>query len=414
MSHFKKLLTTLKNKTFYLHCLGCRVNQAEILQIGAFLESLGFKSSETNPGLIIVNTCAVTNKALAESKKEGRGLKEKFPQAKVLILGCGPTAQLSEFSWADLILDNREKEKILDPNYIYSPELNHPLATSKRYLLRIQTGCNSFCSYCVVPYLRKELINLSPEKVIKQIKKIKKLGFQEVILTGINLALYGKGENYRLGDLIEKMLKETKIPRIGFGSINLGAIDNKLISLFKKDWEKGKGRLNRYLHIPLQSGSDNVLKKMDRPYKVKNYRRVVNQLVSQIPLLGIGTDIIVGFPGETEQDFKKTVDLLNALPFSRLHIFRFNPREKTLAYIKEKEWGRVGEKEKKTRAKILKQINTTKQKEFRKKLKGRKLPVLFLQKTKNGEWKGLTDNYLTIKMKSRQNLGGKIKEITIT
>jgi len=409
MSDFNSFLTNLRNKTFTLHSLGCRVNQAEILQIAGFLQSLDFKSSQNNPSLIIINTCAVTQKALSESKRESKKLKKKFPQAKIIILGCGPEAKFSEFEWADLVLGNQKKENILNPDNSYSPKLNHPMSASKRYLLRIQTGCNSFCSYCLVPYLRRELKSLPPLKVVEQIKKAEKKGFQEVILTGINLALYGKGKNYCLSDLTEKILSQTKIPRIGFGSINLGAIDKKLISLFGKSWKKGKKRLNRYLHIPLQSASNTILKRMNRPYKVEEFEKVVNNLSSKIPLLGIGTDLIVGFPGETKKDFEKTINLINKLPFSRLHIFRFNPREKTLAASKEKEWGRVTEKVKKERAKILNEINIKKQKEFRKKLKGKKLPVLFIKKEDPDNWIGLTDNYLTIKIKSKENLRGKIK-----
>ena len=414
MSDFKKIITNLKNKTFFLHSLGCRVNRAELLKIAAYLEKLGFSLNKNNPGLIIINTCSVTEKALLESKKEAKSLKKKYPQARILILGCGVESNPIEFSWADLALNNTDKEKLLNTPHLYSPHLNQPLAVSKRYLFRIQAGCNCFCAYCLVPFLRRKLIDLSSHQVIGQIKEIESLGFQEIILTGTNLALYGQGKNYCLSDLTEKILVQTKIPRISFGSVNLRAIDNKFIKLYQKDWQKGAGRLSRYLHIPLQSGSDFILKKMKRPYRVQEYKNIINKLVNNIPLMGIGADLIVGFPGEEKKDFQKTVNLVKRLPFSRLHIFRFNPRENTLAHLKEEEWGRVSEHEKQRRAKVLSAININRQKAFKAKLIGKKLPVLFLKKIGKKEWSGLADNYVTVKTKSPQNLRGKIKRIVIT
>ncbi|MFH1601343.1 MAG: MiaB/RimO family radical SAM methylthiotransferase [Candidatus Shapirobacteria bacterium] len=397
MSEFNQILASCKKKTYQLFSLGCRVNQAEISVIGGYLEKLGFYSDKKNPDIIIINTCAVTKKALIESKRELLKLKRKYPKAKIIILGCGVEFKPQDFALADFLFNNIAKEKILDFNLTYSPAAGLPLARSKRHLLRIQSGCNNFCTYCLVPFLRNKLISISPNKIIKTIKKAEKLGFQEIILTGTNLELYGEGFGYNLSHLLEKILFQTKIPRIGLGSVNLEAIDDKFIRLYTQDWKQERGRLNRYLHIPLQSASNKILLKMNRPYKIENYQKVIKRLAKNIPFLGIGTDLVVGFPGETKKDFKKTVSFVKKMPFSRLHVFRYNPRPGTLSAKKETEWGSIENKIKQERAKVLRKIGEQKKKEFKKKIIGQKLNVLVLRKRKN-YWQALTDNYVLLKI----------------
>jgi len=407
-------LSCLKKKTFSICSLGCRTNQAEILQLAARLESLGFKSSDKNPGVALINTCAVTQKGFAESKRLIKVLKKKFPKSNVIAIGCAVNYAPSQFSHADLIISNEEKEILLKKHSCpYSKNILHPFSRSGRFFLRIQSGCNNFCTYCIVPYLRRKITNLSPKKAVEQIKQAEKLDHKEVVLTGINLGLYGKGRKYNLADLVEVILAQTSIPRISFGSINLGALDKDLISLLQKSWQEKQPRVGRYLHIPLQSGSDRILKRMNRPYVVQQFEKVVKKLTDKNLLVGIGTDIIVGFPGETKKEFQQTVSFIKRMPFSRLHVFRYNPREGTVAIKKEKEWGSVNEEEKKRRAKIIRQIGKNKQKEFYKKMKGNRLPVFFLEKTTRNKWRGLTDSYVSVYKNSKKNLQGKIMPVKI-
>lgn len=427
------LLSSLKKKTFSIHSLGCRTNQAEILQLAAWLENLRFKSSNKNPGIVLINTCAVTQKGFAESKRLIKNLKEKFPESKVIAIGCAVNYAPDQFSPADLIISNKEKEILLKKHPCpYSKNILHPFSRSGRFFLRIQSGCNNFCTYCIVPHLRRKIIDLSPKKAVEQIKQAEKLGHKEVVLTGTNLNLYGKGNKYNLTDLVKAILAQTTIPRISFGSINLGALDKNLISLLQKSWQKKRPRISRYLHIPLQSGSDRILKRMNRPYVVQQFEKVVKKLTNKNPLVGIGTDVIVGFPGETKKEFQQTVSFIKRMPFSRLHIFRYNPREGTVAIKKEKEWGSVNEEEKKRRAKIIRQIEKNKQKEFYKKIKGARLPVLFLEEitgnkqcfvSDKNKWRGLTDSYVSISKacppdgglnkNSKKSLQGKIMIVKI-
>jgi len=408
------LLSRLRNKTFSIHSLGCRTNQAEILQLAAWLENLRFKSSDKNPGVVLINTCAVTQKGFAESKRLIRALKEKFPKSKVVAIGCAVNYAPDQFPLADLITSNKEKEILLKKySCPYSKNILHPFSRSGRFFLRIQSGCNNFCTYCIVPYLRRKIINLSPKKAVQQIRQAEKLGHKEVVLTGTNLNLYGKGRRYDLVDLVKAILAQTTIPRVSFGSINLGALDRNLISLLRKNWQKKQPRISRYLHIPLQSGSNNILKKMNRPYVIQQFKKVIKKLTDKNSLVGIGTDIIVGFPGETKKEFQQTVSFIKRMPFSRLHIFRYNSRKGTAAAEKEREWGSVNEEEKKRRAKIIHQIGRNKQEEFYEKIKGNHTPVLFLEKTAKNKWRGLTDNYVAVYKNSKKNLKGKIMMVKI-
>jgi threonylcarbamoyladenosine tRNA methylthiotransferase MtaB len=215
-----------------------------------------------------------------------------------------------------------------------------------------------------------------------------------------------------LSDLLERVLKETSIPRISFGSINLGAIDDKFINLLRADWRNGFGRISRYFHVPLQSGSDKILKLMNRPYTLGEFKGTIEKIYNTVPFVSIGTDIIVGFPGETQKDFKKTVDAVDKLPLSRFHVFRYNPRRGTPAFMAEKKWGIVGKEEKKKRSEIIRKIGRKKRKEFYLKMKGKDFPVLFLERVDKGKWRGLTDNYFSVTISSKENLLGTIKLVT--
>jgi threonylcarbamoyladenosine tRNA methylthiotransferase MtaB len=408
------LLNGLKEKTFAIYNLGCRTNQAETLQISALLEDLGFFPSP-NPALILVNTCAVTQKAVAESRRLVKTLRQKFPEARIIAMGCGVDYRKDGFSSSDIVWSNEWKEFLLSGYaHPYSRDKRHPFSRSGRFFLRIQSGCCQFCSFCIVPHLRKDMTSLSIEKAVNLIRKAEAKGYQEVVLVGTNLELYGYEEKHSLSDLVEEILQETRISRISFGSINYGAFDDKFIKLLHQDWKDNKvGRISRFFHIPLQSGSNRILKLMNRTYTFEEFRDLVARVYHAAPFVSIGTDIIVGFPGETEEDFEKTVEAVSSLPFSRLHVFRYNPRRGTPAFVMERKWGIVGKEEKKKRSEIIRKIGKQKRERFFLDMKGKTFPVLFLEKTGNSDWDGLTDNYFSVTISSKQSLLGKIKQIEV-
>jgi len=408
------LIAKLTNKTFLIYSLGCRTNQAEVIQVAAWLENLGLKPSLTNPGVIFINTCAVTEKGLTESQNLVKSLKRKYPKSKLVVMGCGINYQKSSFIKVNKMLNNIEKSNLLTNQPAVPSQNNlYPLSQSGRLLLKIQSGCNRYCSYCVVPFLRRRVYSLGVSDIVKTINEAEKLDYQEVVLTGTNLDLY-QDNSHRLSFLVSEIINKTTIPRIAFGSVSFEAFDNKLIKLFVQEWQKNTGRLNRYLHIPLQSGSDRILKRMNRRYSVNSFAKLIELLHRKDPLVNIGTDVIVGFPGETRPEFNKTVSLIKSLPIRRLHIFRYHPRKNTLANKMEEKWGTVRSEEKKYRAGILGQLNKQKQKEFRLINKGCSFRSLFLKKIGSNLWQGLTDNYLVVTKVSKQNLRGKIRPAKIT
>jgi threonylcarbamoyladenosine tRNA methylthiotransferase MtaB len=400
----------VENKSFTVFSLGCRTNAAEASLLAGWLESLDLKSDSKKPDLIFVNTCAVTKTGLDKSLKKIKILKGKYPQSKIIAFGCGIESNKSLFNVADLSLNNRNKEGLISTiNNVHSRKINS-FAQSGRFLLRIQSGCNHYCSYCIVPFLRKTPFQLNPKEAVDRVRKAAEIGYREVVLTGTNLGLY----KYSLPDLINKFLKETTIARVGFGSINYEAFDKNLILLFKNEWRKEKIRLNRYLHIPLQSASDNILTKMNRSYSAKKFSNLLANLTEKNPLIKIGTDIIVGFPGETDDDFEITRKFILENPIHRLHVFRYSSRKNTLAEKESRKWGRVDENIAKKRAETLRKISKEKELQFKKSLIGKKLAVLFLKRINSSSWYGITDNYQVIAHKSKENLRGKIREIKIS
>ncbi len=418
MDDIKNRIANLINKdhkTFLVYSLGCRTNTAEVYQIAGWLETSGFTATDTNPGIIIINTCAITKKGLSESVRSVKTFQKKYPDSKVIAVGCGVNKNIERFKNADLTFDNNQKEKIIkNKSFVHSRDVGS-LSKSARLVLRIQSGCNHYCSYCIVPYLRSKIYSHSPIEIVEKINRGEKQGYREVILTGTNLGLYGKNEDYSLTDLLEAILTKTTIPRISLGSINYEAFNSKLISILVNEWKNGtKGRLTRYLHIPLQSASNKILKRMNRPYSAEKFSSLISKLTEKNPLINIGTDVIVGFPGETDEDFEKTVKFIEKYPFSRLHVFRYSSREKTAAGKMQKEWGIVDSKTMAERSKILRQISKKKEIAFRKKNSGKILTVLFIKKKDENYWWGITDNYQTIAYKSEKNLRGQIEKIKIS
>jgi threonylcarbamoyladenosine tRNA methylthiotransferase MtaB len=319
-----KLLNTPGPKTFLAVNFGCRVNAAETNQFSQILIQQGLKPDPKNPSLILVNTCSITKKANIESLGKIRQLHRQFPKAQIIVTGCAKTATIKNLNRIQF-LTNPQKEDILKPlKSGYTPKVKDKFSHTRRFILKIQSGCNHFCSYCVVPYRRPKLWSLPINDAVNTVSQAVANDYQELIITGINLNLYQPG----LSNLIAQLLNQTKISLISFGSIPLNCIDDQLISLYLNP--KYAKRLSHFLHIPLQSGSTKILKLMNRPYTQKQILNTFDRLKT-ISDLQFGTDIIVGFPGETDKDFQETQKLCQSIGFYRLHVFKFSPRPGTAA-----------------------------------------------------------------------------------
>ena len=331
-------------KTFLSVSFGCRVNAAEVNQLSQILIASGFKPTETNPDIILINTCSITKKGDIESLSRARVLNQQYPSALIFVTGCANLEKLENLKNV-YTFDNKNKEEILvDLNCSYSPAIKDKFSHTNRYLLKVQSGCTHFCSYCTVPFKRKYLWSLDLEKAVDTVQKAIGDSYKEIIITGVNLDQYKFG----LSNLVEKLLNETTIELVSFGSIPINCIDDKLISFFEN--RAFSSRLSHFLHIPIQSGSDKILKLMNRPYDSQKILETFNKL-KKISLvkgpqilegerngkaerdLFFGTDIIVGFPTETDEDFQSTKEICETIGFQKIHCFQYSSRPNTLAKI---------------------------------------------------------------------------------
>jgi len=311
-------------KTFLSINFGCRVNSAESNQWSQTLVNQGFSPTKINPDIILINTCSVTKKGEKESLNKVKNLHKKYPQAKIYVTGC---ANLEKIKNLPNIFINPKEELLKKLNSSYTPKIKDKFSNTHRFLLKIQSGCTQFCSYCIVPFKRPLLWSLEINRAVKTVQKAVQDGYQEIIITGVNIDQY----QYNFSDLIKSLLEQTDIKLISFGSIPINCIDQKFIDLFKSYSQ----RLSNFLHIPIQSGSDKILKLMNRPYTVKDITKKFSLLVKGGVRGGFrfGTDIIVGFPTESDQDFQKTLDLCQQIGFSKIHVFKYSPRPGTKARI---------------------------------------------------------------------------------
>jgi len=317
------------SKTFLAINFGCRVNSAETNQWSQTLINQGYtplvKEGQGRLDLILINTCSITKKGDLESLGKVRSLHKRYSKAKIYVTGCANLEKLKDISNVFIYQNDQKEELLKDLNSSYTPKIKDKFSHTNRFLLKIQSGCTQFCSYCIVPLKRPKLWSLKINQAIKTVNQAVLDGYQEIIITGINIDQY----QYNFSDLIEQILIKTNIKLISFGSIPINCIDQNFINLFKNY----PHRLSNFLHIPIQSGSDKILKLMNRPYTTKNILEKIYDLTSTIDDLKLGTDIIVGFPTESDQDFKETLNLCQKIGFSKIHVFKYSSRPNTKAKI---------------------------------------------------------------------------------
>ncbi|MCW1949407.1 MAG: MiaB/RimO family radical SAM methylthiotransferase [Candidatus Shapirobacteria bacterium] len=321
-------------KTFLSVNFGCRVNMAETNQWSQTLIDQGLTPSKESPDIILVNTCAITKKGEKESINKIKFLSHQYPQAQIYVTGCADFDKIKNLPNTTLFKNNQKEDLLNHLKSLYTPEIKDKFSHTHRYLLKVQSGCTQFCSYCIVPFKRDYLWSLSINDAVNTVKQAANNNYKEVIITGVNLDQYQPG----FSTLVETLLKKTNIQLISFGSIPINCIDKKFIELLKKY----SSRIQNFLHIPIQSGSNKILSLMNRPYTKSDILEKFNKIKKIIPrpVKGgarggflFGTDIIVGFPNETDQDFQETLDLCQQIGFSKIHTFPFSPRPNTKARI---------------------------------------------------------------------------------
>lgn len=318
---------------------GCRVNEAEKQVLDKQLINAGFSWDEQHPAFYIINSCAVTGKAEREVRQHIYQMRKKYPETKIVATGCSATLLIKKntlLKEVDYWIANNDKHKIAellqnhtgvrqltDGNNIYDKFLK-----SGKVMVKIQDGCDRFCSYCIVPFTKGRATSRSISEILVEIQQ-STFSIREVILTAINTEYFGKNTGETLMELVDSILMHTKVDRVSFGSIHPWSITSKFLSWYKKN--KNNPRFVHFFHIPIQSGSDNILKLMNRHYTTKELLEKLQALHQINPHALIATDIIVGFPGETEKEFEETYDFLKKSPITKLHVFRYSPRPDTAA-----------------------------------------------------------------------------------
>lgn len=411
-------------KRFFIHTFGCRVNEAESEKISLDLVKAGWKFDQARPDYYLVNTCAVTAKAEREVRQHIYQTSKKFPQARIVLTGCAATYWEEKgklLEEVDLLVNNQDKDRLADImiNDICKDVINHvsTLSYTNKYLasgraiFKIQEGCNRFCSYCLTAYLRGKPKSVLIKNLIKEINSYPFL-LQEVILAAINTAAYGADTGENLVSLIKTVLNKTKIKRLSFGSIHPWSFNQDFFKYYQK--LANNQRFVQFFHIPFQSGSDSILKLMRRGYKQKEIKLLLNKIKEKNPAAFIGTDIIVGFPGETETEFKTTYRFLEEAPIDRFHVFRFSKRPDTAAYELTRTVREPNEALKAKRARVLRELGQKKYRKFLQSNIGRKTTALIIRKDSSGVYSGLLNNQLPVLVKSGRNLIGKIYPVRVT
>lgn len=417
------------------YTLGCKVNQADT----ASMENLFLRSGhqlvsfDGEADVYIINTCVVTNTGQRKSRQTIHRAIRKNPNALIVVTGCYPQTAAEEvkaIAGVDMIIGNQDRAQIvqlveerLAHRQTDTLDAVHKLTASTafeemaagditdktRAFLKIQEGCNQFCTYCIIPYARGPLRSRSLESIRTETQRLISAGFKEIVLIGIHLGCYGKEnpDGPTLYDAVKTVLDVPGVQRLRLGSLESVEVEPRLLTLMQED-----ARFCRHLHLPLQSGCDKTLQAMHRPYTTAKFKTLLADIKTKVPDIAITTDVIVGFPGETEADFETTCKFAESCGFSKMHIFPFSARKGTPA---EKFAGAVTEAVKKERADILGRIDETMHKAFLQVMVGQTAEVLFEQHAGEDYFEGLTGNYQRVFVKSGgRNLGGEILPVKIT
>lgn len=421
------------HKTAAYHTLGCKLNFAETSTIARQLKGAGYQKVEFDEkaDVYVINTCSVTDNADKECKFHIKRAMKANPEGLVVVIGCYAQLkpdEIANIEGVDLVLGAKEKFNVLsyledlsksDKGIIHSCEVgeantfigSYSAGDRTRAFLKVQDGCDYKCTYCTIPMARGVSRSDTIENIIKNAQEISERGIKEIVLTGVNIGDYGKGEfgnkrhEHTFLDLITELDKVKGIERIRISSIEPNLLKDEAIELVANSRS-----FVPHFHIPLQSGSDDILKKMKRRYLTKLYTDRINKIRETIPHCAIGVDVIVGFPGETEEYFLDTYRFLNQLPISYLHVFTYSERSNTEASDME---GSVPVSERKRRNKMLRILSEKKKREFYESQLGKKLPVLWEDEEKNGLMFGFTENYVRVQKPYDKNSSNTIELVTL-
>lgn len=421
--------------TVAMATLGCKLNQAETEDLAMRFISAGYcvVDFDDTADVYVINTCSVTHIADRKSRQLIRQARRANPDGIVVVTGCYAEVapqEVSVLDHIDLVVANRDKGRIVElvdstrlprqPGAYAGVGAQLPSITSRtRALLKIQEGCDKYCAYCIVPLVRGRERSLPMDGVIAEVERLVAQGRQEVVLTGVNIGVYGhdlpKPEQSTLFDLVSRILVETKLPRLRLSSIEPEDFDTRILSLMDGS------HLARHLHLPLQSGSDQILRSMRRRYNSAGFLKLIDEARRMVPDVAITTDVIVGFPGEGEVEFQQTAELARRASFAGMHVFKYSVRRGTRAA---RFPDQVPYSVKRRRSEMLLALATNLGQDYRRGFLDRTLDVLYEQavstekppdgQSRGSVWEGLTDNYIRVYTSSQVPLDNQIRATRLT
>lgn len=404
--------------TFAIYTLGCKVNAYESEFMTHLFKSYGYKQVDykDKADIYIINTCTVTNTSDNKSKKIINHTRELNPNSIIIVSGCFTQymkGDISNKDKVDIIIGNKDKSKIVDILEEYLKEKNKitkiydlqkqgfedmeikKFESHTRAFVKIQDGCNNFCSYCIIPYVRGNVRSKKIENVIREVNYLVENGHKEIVLTGIHTGHYGSDINSNLTKLLQEISKIDGLKRIRISSIEITELTDEFL-----DELKNNKLIVDHMHIPLQSGTDKTLKTMNRKYDTEYFLNKINKIREIRPNISITTDVIVGFPNETDYDFDKTVEFIKKVNFSKIHVFPYSKRNGTVAASMKNQ---VDGKIKKDRAHILLELSNELEKEYYNKFLNNDVEVL-IERFKDGKYIGHTSNYLEVEVESNKDI----------
>lgn len=418
----------MQNLKFNIQSLGCKVNSFESEALINYLTNKGWVFVQSGDvDVAIVNTCTVTSMSDQKSRQVIRNMRKKSPNAVIVAMGCYTQLHSDEASGIadivigtndrlkiyDLVLDfiyNKEKKNIVDDIFKVSSfeELKvNTLTTHTRGFIKIQDGCENYCSYCAIPYSRGKIRSRNPLFIIDEINMLCEQGTKEIIISGINTGAYGRDlGNINLAKLIEMIMMKTNIYRLRISSIELMEITDELLNIILKY----QNRIANHFHIPAQGGCDTVLKRMNRKYNTNTYLEVINKIKTMFPDVAITTDFLAGFVGETCEEFEEAKNFIKTVGYSAMHIFPYSRRKGTVADGMK---GHLTPALQKERARELLELAGKLKEQYESKFIGRTVEVL-VENVKHGFTRGYTSNYLDVHFKSEENLENKLVKVEIT
>ena len=417
------------NKKIAFITLGCKVNLYDTEAMAELFTEKGYEvvDFEEYADVYLINTCTVTNLGDKKSRQMIRRAKRINPNSVVVSTGCYAqvaSEEVAKIEGINIVIGTKNRSEIVETveNYVaengvvnnvsdimgekeFEPLQISRLTNRTRAYIKIQEGCNRYCTYCIIPYARGPIRSRKPEEVVEEVKKLAENGFKEVVLTGIHVASYGLDlGNITLADIIEKVHSVDGIERIRFSSMEPLAIDNEFVARMSK-----LPKVCDHYHLSLQSGCNRTLKRMNRKYNAEQYAEACERLRNAFPNVAITTDIIVGFPDETEEDFKESLAFAERMKLDKIHTFPYSPKKGTpAAKMKNQISGDVKSQRSKEMIALSDKMNI----DFLNNNIGKTVPVLF-EDMENGFWQGHTTNYIKVLAKSDENLNNKIVDVKL-